>query len=93
MQSFVATAPLNLLYVADFDKFKTSQWPDAPETAILTWVAVEAECQAQNVALYCASEGLGNVVRTSFDIPKLEEILQLRPAQSILLAQTIGYPQ
>ncbi|GAK61057.1 McbC-like oxidoreductase for polypeptide thioester cyclization [Candidatus Vecturithrix granuli] len=91
MQPFVATAPLNLLYVADFDKFKTSQVPDAPEIAKLTWVAVAAGCQAQNVALYCASEGLGNVVRASFDAQKLAEILQLRPAQSILLAQTIGY--
>lgn len=96
MQPFVATAPLNLLYVADFDKFKDFKGPDgkgAPETAKLTWVAVEAGCQAQNVGLYCASEGLGNVVRASYDAPKLAEILQLRPAQSIILAQTIGYPK
>lgn len=93
MQPFVATAPVNLLYVADFDKFKTSQGPDAPETAKLTWVAVAAGCQAQNIALYCASEGLGNVVRASYDAPKLGEVLQLRPAQSIILAQTIGYPK
>ena len=94
-QEFVATAPVNLVYVADFDHFKDFCGPDGqavPEIEIHTWVTIEAGSQAQNVSLYCASEGLGSTVRASFDAKRLGEVLQLRPIQRILLAQTIGYP-
>ena len=87
VQSFVATAPLNFIYVADLDKLKTEDFDDAPSDSY-------ANCGfiAQNVYLFCASEGLGCVVRGSIDKETLGKKMKLRPHQKILLGQTIGYP-
>jgi len=46
----------------------------------------------QNVYLYCASEGLGTVFRTSFDHSPLARALQLGNTQFITFVQTVGYP-
>jgi len=48
---------------------------------------------AQNVYLYCASEGLATVVRASIDKPVLAKTLKLKPQQRIILAQSVGYPK
>jgi nitroreductase len=47
---------------------------------------------AQNVYLFCASEGLAAVVRGGIDRPVTEKALKLRPDQHVVLAQTVGYP-
>ncbi len=85
-QSFVGTAPLNLLYVADFSK--TSSAADAE-----MYSGADAGFISQNVYLFCASENLATVVRGSVDRPSLAKLIKLRPAQKILLAQTVGYPK
>ncbi len=46
-----------------------------------------------NVYLFCASEGLGTVVRGWVNKETLHEKLQLKPAQKIILAQTVGFPK
>ena len=43
------------------------------------------------IHVYCASEGLGAVVRGSVPRPELSKALNLRPDQRITLAQTVGY--
>jgi len=48
---------------------------------------------AQNVYLFCASEGLGTVVRGWVNKEVLQDKLQLLPVQKIILAQTVGYPK
>ncbi|MGZ3593020.1 MAG: nitroreductase family protein [Syntrophales bacterium] len=48
---------------------------------------------ADNIYLYCASEGLATVVRAYIDIPALAKALKLRPTQKITLAQSVGYPR
>ncbi|MBE3072301.1 MAG: SagB/ThcOx family dehydrogenase, partial [Acidobacteria bacterium] len=55
-QPFVATVPVNLVYIADFAK--TGKIP--PEQRDI-WSPADAGFIAQNVYLFCASEGL-NVV-------------------------------
>ena len=45
----------------------------------------------QNVYLYCAAEGLGTVVRGWVDKERLAGVMQLRPEQHVILAQTVGY--
>ena len=62
IQGFVGVAPLNLLFVADLARFNSTNMP--VEEQILE-SHVEAGCQAQNVYLYCASEGLGATIRGS----------------------------
>jgi nitroreductase len=85
-QPFVGTAPLNLVYVADLSK--TGSAPDAE-----LYTAADAGFIAQNVYLFCSSENLATVVRGSIDRAALAKAMKLRPAQKILLAQTVGYPK
>jgi nitroreductase len=47
---------------------------------------------AQNVYLFCASEGLATVVRGLVDRPALAKLMKLTPSQRVVLAQTVGYP-
>lgn len=84
-QDFVATAPLNLVYVADVSKMKTTDEQDR-----ILYSAADAGCIAQNVYLFCASEGLGAVVRGWVDREALGKALALNASQRIILAQTIG---
>jgi nitroreductase len=85
-QSFAATAPLDLVYVADLSK--AGSGPDAD-----LYTAADTGFIAQNVYLFCASEGLATVVRGSVDRPALAKAMKLRPEQKIILAQTVGYPK
>jgi SagB-type dehydrogenase family enzyme len=90
-QEFTATAPLNLVYVARMEKMKASA--EDTETDLLVWAAVEAGSISQNVALYCASEGLGNVVRVGVQREAFAKAAQLAATHKIVLAQTVGYPR
>ena len=87
-QDFVAQAPLNLVYVADYAKLGSS-----PESDKLLYTGAETGFIGQNVYLYCASEGLATVVRASVNRDALAKALKLRPDQHIVLAQTVGYPK
>lgn len=87
MQDFVAAAPVNLVYVADLDKVDA---PDAEQRRF--YCAADAGFIAQNVYLFCASEGLATVVRGLVDRRRLAPLLRLRRRQRVVLAQTVGYP-
>lgn len=91
-QEFAANAPVNLIFVLDRTKFKGLP-PGARDTTELAWAYINAGCQAQNAALYCASEGLGGVVRGGFPAEELGKALQLGPDQTPLLAFTVGHPK
>jgi len=86
-QPYVKDAPLNLVYVADLAKTGSGS-ADRD-----MFVAADAGFIAQNVYLFCASEGLATVVRGSIDRVALAEVMRLRPDQRIILAQTVGYPK
>ena len=60
MQDFVATAPLNLVYVVHGERMKDV----SPEDRRL-YGSVDAAFAGQNVYLYCASEGLATRVPRS----------------------------
>jgi SagB-type dehydrogenase family enzyme len=87
-QPFVKEAPLNLVYIAD-EKRMTR----AGEEDKIRWSSADAGFSAQNVYLYCASQGLAVVVRGMVDRESLTKILKLRPEQKIVLSQTVGYPK
>ncbi|WP_372528170.1 nitroreductase family protein [Piscinibacter sp.] len=86
-QDFVATAPLNLVYVADFARMHEAR---ADERSFLA--GADAGCIAQNVYLYCAIAGLATVVRGMIDRRRLAAALGLAKTERITLAQTVGYP-
>ena len=87
-QPFVEDAPLNLIYVADFSRIgrgtnEEKEFFSAADTGFI----------AQNVYLFCASEGLATVVRANIDKPTLAKTMKLGPDQKITLSQTVGYPK
>jgi nitroreductase len=87
-QPFVAQAPVNLVYVADFARMGRASQADRD-----FYSATDTGFISQNVYLYCASEGLATVVRGLVDRPALAKRMGLRPDQKIILAQSVGYPQ
>jgi len=87
-QAFVKEASINLIYAADFSKMGKATNEDKE-----FFSAADTGFIAQNVYLYCASEGLATVVRARIDKPALAKVMGLRPDQKITLSQTVGYPK
>jgi len=87
-QGFVKTAPVNLVYVADFSKISAESMDDK-----IFYSATDTGFISQNVYLYCASFGLATVVRGYVDKPALEKKMKLSPDQKVMLSQTVGYPK
>jgi SagB-type dehydrogenase family enzyme len=85
-QDYVKTAPLNLIYVADYSKMK-----NAEEAKKESYASADAAFIAENVYLVCAAFDMGCVVRASVDKDKLSVTLKLRPEQKIVLGQTVGF--
>ena len=88
LEAFVKDAPLNLIYVADLSRIGrgTNEEKDFYSAADTGFIA-------QNVYLFCASEGLATVVRANIDKPSLAKAMKLGPDQRITLSQTVGYPK
>jgi nitroreductase len=81
-------APLTLVFVADEQKMA-----GADEESRRTYAAADAAFIAQNVYLFCASEGLASVVFAMVDRPGFTQAAGLKPQQRIALAQSVGYPK
>ncbi len=87
-QTFVAEAPVDIIYVADLSR--TGRASQADQTL---YTAADCGFIAQNVYLYCASKGLACVVRGSVDREELAKAIHLSTDQKVLLSQTVGYPK
>jgi len=85
-QSFVAKAPVTLIYVADYKKMGNMSNDEKN-----FYAATDTGFISENVYLFCASEGLGTVVRGSIDKEALAKAMKLGDHQKIVLAQTVGY--
>lgn len=91
-QDFPATAPVNLVYVADLAKRGLKEGQQITDTDLLSSWA-NTGFMAQNVYLWCASEGLTCVIRAMVPRDKLAPEMGLKPLQAIILAQTVGFPK
>ncbi len=87
-QDFVDSAPLDLVYVADYSRFT-----GVPMGQRESLASVAAGAIAQNVYLFCASAGLSTVLRAWIDRSALADALGLSHDQQVLLSQTVGYPK
>jgi len=85
-QDFVDTAPLDLVYVADHTRMKM-----VPVAQRTSYASVAAGAIAQNVYLYCASQGLSTVLRAWIDREAISTALGLPHDQEVLLSQTVGF--
>lgn len=86
-QDFVGKAPLDLVYVVNHTRAD-----QMPEMLRETFAGVAAGAISQNVSLYCASAGLGCVVRGWLNQRLLAEALSLNEDEIPVLAQTVGQP-
>jgi nitroreductase len=87
-QPHAREAPLTLVFVADEQKMGS-----ADEESRRSYAAADAAFIAQNVYLFCASEGLATVVFAMVDRPGFAQAAGLKPQQRIALAQSVGYPK
>jgi len=78
-QPFVATAPVNIIVVADTEKQPAQEFQ-----------FISAGYVSQNMYLFCASEGLSTVVRANIDRAALSQAMKLPANQVIIIGQTIG---
>lgn len=86
-QNFVKDVPLNLVYIADLSSMK-----NMGNKAMLFSYA-HTGFISQNVYLFCASVGLGTVIRDTIDRNVLRKTMNLSDNQYIILCQSIGYPR
>lgn len=86
-QDFVATAPVNLIYVADYSKME-----NRPDELIPIYAGTDTGFISENIYLYCASAGLGTVVRGMVDRDALQKALSLPTSKHVVYAQSVGYP-
>jgi len=84
-QDFVDTAPFDLVFVADHTLMK-----HVPAAQREAYAFATAGAMAQNVYLYCASEGLATVIRAWFDRDALSRAMGLDADHQLLLSQTVG---
>jgi SagB-type dehydrogenase family enzyme len=85
-QGYVASAAVNLIYVADFSRMGKLK----DETDKTFYSAADTGFIGQNVYLFCASEGLVSVIRGSIDREALAKKMGLTLSQRITLAQCVG---
>lgn len=88
LQDFVASAPLDLVYVAHGERMRDV----SPEERRL-YASVDTGFIGQNVYLFCASEGLATVFRGAVDYAKLSARMRLDATTFVTFAQTVGYPK
>lgn len=86
-QKFIQTAPVVLIYTADFEKMT-----GASDENKIFYSATDTGFISQNVYLYCAAEGLATVVIGMVDKLQLQGKMKLRPSQHVILTQPVGYP-
>jgi nitroreductase len=85
-QDFVASAPLNLVYVAHGERMQ-----DLKVEERRLYSSVDTGFIGQNVYLFCASEGLATVFRGAVDYAKLAGAMKLPDQQFVTFSQTVGY--
>lgn len=88
-------APVNIFYVADLTRYDMG--PSQPDRSIgdpevqKSYYFVATGLIAQNVYLFCASQGLAAWFHNCNKEDTAKE-LKLRSQQRVLFAQTVGYP-
>lgn len=87
-QDFAKTAPVSLIYVADMGKTKGMKY--SGEDVGPLWSYANAGTIAQNVYLFCASEGLACILRAMIDPERIAKTFKLRPDQKAILTSTIA---
>ncbi len=86
-QTSVATAPVMLVAVVDFDRFGRND----DHSKLMT--AVDAGIVTQNIDLYCEAVGLATVPRGTMEVDAIKQLLGLTDAQVPIMNNPVGYPE
>ena len=85
-QDYVKEAPLVFLLVSDISRFSRGD-----EAQRLRSAAMDAAMVAQNILIFCASEGFPTVPRGIMDTRKIREVLSLPDSQHPMLNVPVSY--
>jgi SagB-type dehydrogenase family enzyme len=88
VQKFTGDAPIDLIYVANYDKMGRS-----PAKVKNFYASTDTGFVSQNVYLFCAAEKLATVVLGMVNRPALSKAMELRSDQKIILTQPVGFPK
>ena len=88
VQSYVASAPLSLMLVADMSKISGEVERDK-----LLAAGMDVGHMSENVYLYGAATGLNVICRSNIDPDELRLLLKLGKHFEPLLGVTVGHPQ
>jgi len=92
-QRFACSAPVNLLFVGDVEKLAGPKgWPGAVKMQYL-FLGEDIGVMSENAYLYCASVGLGTVLRGVIQEADLGKVMNLPEGHVVLSAQTVGWPK
>jgi SagB-type dehydrogenase family enzyme len=87
MQDYVATAPVNLVYVADYSKM------GGDDQSKQIYASADAAFIGENVYLYCSAFDLACVFRASIEKETVAKLMNLKETQKVVSAQTVGFPK
>lgn len=90
-QDFVARAAVDLVFVQDIERWKsTPAWGRVSEASIKECAFAHIGSATQSAYLYAASQGWGARTRMSFDHAELAKLMKLTETQAPKLMQCIG---
>lgn len=82
-------SPLIILLVTDISKFGEMGTDELRRE----WGAIDLGLVSQNIALFCAANGIGTKPRAGMDREGLKKLLQLNDFQLPILNHSVGYPK
>lgn len=85
-QAFVNDSKQILLLVSDTGRFR-----DGTIAEKMNWAAIDAGIVAQNIMIFCASEGFRSRPRVYMETEKIREVLKLRESQHPILNVPVSY--
>ncbi|MBN1769553.1 MAG: SagB/ThcOx family dehydrogenase [Prolixibacteraceae bacterium] len=87
-QKMMRSAPLGLVYVADFSKMKSLLFKSDQDKLITA--SADTGFISQNVYLYCAAAGLSTAVLGLVNRQKLHKTMKLNNNQRVMYSQVVG---
>jgi nitroreductase len=87
-QKMMKSAPLGLVYVSDFSRFKTFIFSNDERRRLTS--AVDTGFISQNVYLYAAALNYNTAILSLVNRDKLHEIMGLKEHEHIVYTQVIG---
>ena len=87
-QAFVETVPVVLVLVSDLARFGNR----GDSTTMGVYAAMDVGIVSQNIALFCAGQGLATIPRAMMDQAALRTALKLTETQQLMLNNAVGFP-